>query len=158
MTTIARDNAFQYDSILEMELSRKWISVFRTRVRDRFYECKVVKLISIHAGSGGAVVSTPKATWRMMNWSLVILRGLGSIPNAGTSITTIASLWRDPQPGRVEYPSLFTGSSGDNHRPYQVRLKVHRSGSLEQSQWINHHVFTQSWKPAYRFIARGQGK
>jgi hypothetical protein len=48
MSTITRDNAFQYDSILETELSRKWISVFRTRVRDRFYECKVVKLISIH--------------------------------------------------------------------------------------------------------------
>ena len=40
MNTIARDNAFQYDSILETELSRKWISVFRTRVRERFYECK----------------------------------------------------------------------------------------------------------------------
>ena len=39
-------------------------------------------------------VSTPKATCRMTNWSLVILRGLGSIPNAGISITTIASLWR----------------------------------------------------------------
>lgn len=47
MSIIARDNAFQYDSVLETELSRKWISVFRTRVRDRFYESQVVKLISI---------------------------------------------------------------------------------------------------------------
>jgi hypothetical protein len=45
---LARDSVFQYDSILETEPSRKWISVFRTRVRERFYESKVVKLISIH--------------------------------------------------------------------------------------------------------------
>lgn len=33
----------------------------------------------MQASSGGAVVSTPKATCRMTNWSLVILQGLGSI-------------------------------------------------------------------------------
>jgi hypothetical protein len=48
LSTIARDNAFQYVSLPETELSRKWIGVFRSRVRDRFYESKVVKLISIY--------------------------------------------------------------------------------------------------------------
>lgn len=35
----------------------------------------------------------------------------------------------------VEYPNLFTGKSGDNQRQSQVRLNVHREGSLVQSQW-----------------------
>jgi hypothetical protein len=43
-----RDSGFQYDSTLGTELGRKWISVFRTRVREQLYESKVVKLISIH--------------------------------------------------------------------------------------------------------------
>ena len=34
--------------VLETAPSRKWISVFYTRVRERIYERKVVKLISIH--------------------------------------------------------------------------------------------------------------
>lgn len=41
------DNTFQYDSIIGSQLSRKWIDVFRIRVRDQFYESKMVKLISI---------------------------------------------------------------------------------------------------------------
>lgn len=57
MDTVARDSAFQYDSILETELSWKWISLFRTRVRDRFYESKVVKLISIHPVQCGGTES-----------------------------------------------------------------------------------------------------
>lgn len=63
MSIIARDNAFQYDSVLETELSRKWISVFRTRARDRFYESQVVKLISI----------LPVATTRFLIWPLLSL-------------------------------------------------------------------------------------
>jgi hypothetical protein len=52
---MARDNTFQYDSILQTEPSHKWISIFRIRVRERSYESKVVKLISIHPVIGHQV-------------------------------------------------------------------------------------------------------
>ena len=48
LNDLSRDKVFQCDWILETELSEKWISVFRIRVQKRFYESKVVKLISIH--------------------------------------------------------------------------------------------------------------
>lgn len=45
----SRESPFQYDSILKTKPNQKWISVFRHRVRERFYESKVVNLISILA-------------------------------------------------------------------------------------------------------------
>mgnify|MGYP001658186631 CR=1 FL=1 len=46
---VFQSNDFQYDSVFATELSPKWISVFRNRVREKFYGSRVVELISIHA-------------------------------------------------------------------------------------------------------------
>ena len=55
-----RASSSQYDSIHETRLSQKWTSAFRNRVRERFYESEVVKLISIHPVALGGP-SYPKA-------------------------------------------------------------------------------------------------
>jgi hypothetical protein len=44
----SHESLCQYDSIYLTVLSHKWIIAFLRRVRERFYERKVVKLISTH--------------------------------------------------------------------------------------------------------------